>query len=136
MRNEVISSKVEHLPINTMDNIIDIKAYSDIMKLFRVTTLVIRFVKNVFRKIKGDNLNLNSYIDAKEICETKVHWVKANQLRLLKSENYEHLSKNLSLIFDKESIIRCYSRLENETENKHPIMLSRNHDLTKVVVLK
>ena len=136
MKNEVISSKVEHLPINTMDNIIDIKAYSDIMKLFRVTTLVIRFVKNVFRKIKGDNLNLNSYIDAKEICETKVHWVKANQLRLLKSENYKHLSKNLSLIFDKESIIRCYSRLENETENKHPIMLSRNHDLTKLLVLK
>ena len=25
MKNEVISSKVEHLPINTMDNIIDIK---------------------------------------------------------------------------------------------------------------
>ena len=77
-----------------------------------------------FRKIKGDNLNLNSYVDAKEICEAKVHCVKANQLRLLKSENYEHLSKNLTLKFDKESNIRCYSRLENETENKHPIMFS------------
>ena len=107
MKNELISSKVEHLPINTMDNIIDIKGYSNVMKLFRVTALVIRFVKNVFRKIKGDNLNLNSYIDAKEICETKVHWVKANQLRLLKSKNYEYLSKNLSLKFDKENIIRC-----------------------------
>ena len=68
--------------------------------------------------------------------EAKVHWVKANQLRLLKSKNYEHLSKNLSLKFDKENIIRCYSRLENEIENKHPIMLSRNHDLTKLLVLK
>ena len=43
-----------------MNNIIDIKGYSDVMKLFRVTALVIRFVKNLFRKIKGDNLNLNS----------------------------------------------------------------------------
>ena len=68
--------------------------------------------------------------------EAKVHWVKANQLRLLKSKTYEHLSKNLSLKFDKENIIRCYSRLENEIENKHPIMLSRNHDLTKLLVLK
>ena len=68
MKNEVISSKVEHLPINTMDNIIDIKGYSDVMK-----SLVIRFVKNLFRKIKGDNLNLNSYVDAKKICEAKVH---------------------------------------------------------------
>ena len=136
IKNEVISSKVEHLLNNTMDNIIDIKGYSDVMKLFRVTALVIRFVKNLFRKIKGDNLNFNSYIDAKEICEAKVHWVKPNQLRLLKSENCEYLSKSLSLKFDKENIIRCYSRLENETENKHPIMLSRNHDLAKLLVLK
>ena len=90
-----------------MDNIIDIKGYSDVMKLFRVTALVIRFVKNIFRKIKRDNLNLNNYVDAKEICEAKVHWAKANQLRLSKSENYEHLSKNLSLTFDKENIICC-----------------------------
>ena len=68
MKNEVISSKVEQLPINTMDNIIDIKGYSDVTK-----SLVIRFVKNLFRKIKGDNLNLNSYVDSKKICEAKVH---------------------------------------------------------------
>ena len=96
-----------------------------------------RFVKKVFRKIKGDNLNLNSYAYAKEICQAKkVHCVNANQLHLLKSDNYEHLLKNLSLKFDKENIIRCYGRLENETENKHLIMLSQNHDLTKLLVLK
>ena len=44
--------------------------------------------------------------------------------------------KNPSLKFDKENIIRCYGRLANETENKHPIMLSQNHDLTKLIVLK
>ena len=136
IKNEVISSKVEYLPINTLDNIIGIKGYSDVVKLFRVTALVIRFVKNLFRKVKGDNLNLNSYVDAKEICKAKDHWVKANQVRLLKSDNYEHLKKNLSLKFDKENIIRCYGRLENKTENKHPIMLPRNHDLTKLLVLK
>ena len=38
--------------------------------------------------------------------------------------------------FDKDNIVRCYGRLENETENKHPIMLSRNHDLAKLLVLK
>ena len=67
-----------------MDNIIDIKGYSDVTKLFRVTALVIRFVKNLFRKVKDDNMNLNSYIDAKEICKAKVHRVKANELRLLR----------------------------------------------------
>ena len=61
--------------------------------------------------------------------------LKANQIRL-KSDNYEHLSKNLSLKFHKENIIRCYGRLKNEAENKHRIMLPRNHDLTKLLVLK
>ena len=51
IKNELICSKVEHLPI-IMDNIIDIKGYSDVMKLFRVTALVIRFKKNLFRKKK------------------------------------------------------------------------------------
>ena len=88
IKNEVIYSKVEHLPINTMDNIIDIKDYSDVIKLFRVTALVIRFVKNLFRKIEGDYLHLNSYVDAKKICKAKVQWVKGNQFSLLKSENY------------------------------------------------
>ena len=44
--------------INTMDNIIDIKGYGDIMKFFLVTGLVTRFLKNLFRKTKGNNLNL------------------------------------------------------------------------------
>ena len=60
-----------------------------------------------------------------EVISSKVHWVKPNQLRLLKSENYEYFWKNFSLKFDKENIIRCYSRLENETENKHEITKSR-----------
>ena len=54
---------------------------------------------------------------------------------LLKSENYENLSKNLTLKFDEEKIIRCYSRLENGNKISHPIMLSRNHELTKLIVL-
>ena len=37
---------------------------------------MIKFAKNVFRKIKGDNLNMNSYVNAKEIYEAKVHLVK------------------------------------------------------------
>ena len=55
---------------------------------------------------------------------------------LLKSENYENLSKNLTLKFDEENIISCYRRLENGNKNSHPIILSRNHELTKLIVLR
>ena len=78
IKNEVNSAKFEHLPVNVMHNTIDIKGYSDVIKLFRVTALVVRFAENLLRKIKGNNLNLNSYVDGKEIYEVKVHSVKAN----------------------------------------------------------
>ena len=55
---------------------------------------------------------------------------------LLKSENLENLSKNLTLKFDEENIIQCYNRLENGNRNSHPIRLSRNHEPAKLIVLR
>ena len=136
IKNVVITSnKIEHLTPSTVDNIIKASNYSDINRLFCVTAFVVRFVKNLFRKIKDENLKLFNYADASEIYEAKIHWIKANKLLLSKSENYENLSKNLTLKFDEENI-RCYSRLENGNKNSHPIMLSRNHELTKLIVLR
>ena len=79
-----------------------------------------------------------NYADASEIYEAKIHWLIANQLLLLKSENYEKLDEEniLTLKFDEENIIRCYSRLENGNKNSHPIMLSKNYELTKLMVLR
>ena len=82
---------------------------------------VIRFVKNLFQKVKGKNLKLFNYVNASEIYEVKIYWIKANQLLLLKSENYENLLKNLTLKCDEENINRYYSRLENGNKNSHPI---------------
>ena len=119
MTHEVTSSKVGYITINTIDNTIDIRGYRDIIKVVRVTIFVIKFVKNLFRKIKGDYLNLDSYVDPTEFYEAKVRWVKSHPLSLLKNVNYEHLLKNLSLKFDEESTIRFYGCLQNKTENKH-----------------
>ena len=108
--------------ITTVHNINKASNYSDINQLFRATTFVVRFVKNLFQKVKGKNLKIFNYGDVSQINEAKIHWIKANQLLLLKSENYENLPKNLTLKFDGENIIRCYSRLENGNENSYPIM--------------
>ena len=57
IKNVVITSnKIEHLIPSTIDNIIKASNYSDINRLFRFTAFVVRFVKNLFRKIKGENL--------------------------------------------------------------------------------
>ena len=137
IKNVVITSnKIEHLIPSTTDNIIKASNYIDINRLFRVTAFVVRFVKNLFRKVKRDNLKLFNYAYASEIYKAKIYWIKANQLLLLRNENYENLSKNLTLKFDEENIIQCYSCPENRNKNSHPIMLSRNHELTKLIVIK
>ena len=131
LKNVVITSnKIEHLIPSTVDKIIKTSNYSDINRLFRATAFVMRFVKNLFRKVKGENLKLFNYADASEIYEAKIHWIKANQLLLLKKENYENSSKNLTLKFDEENIIRYYSHLKNGNKN------SNNHELTNFITLK
>ena len=52
---------------------------------------------------------------------------------LLKNENYENLSKNLTLKFDEENSIRCFNRLDNGNKYNHPIILSKNRELTKLI---
>ena len=69
----IISNKTEHLIPSTVDNIIKASNYNDINRLFRVTAFVVRFVKNLFRKIKGENLKLFNHADATEIYEAKNH---------------------------------------------------------------
>ena len=89
----ITSNKIEHLIPSTVDNIIKASNYSDINRLFRVTAFIVRFVKNLFWKVKVENLKLFNYVDASEIYEAKIHWIKASQLLLLKSENYGNLDK-------------------------------------------
>ena len=58
-KNLVITSdKIKYLKPSTVDNIIKASNYSDINRLFRVTAFIVRFVKNIFRKVKGENLKL------------------------------------------------------------------------------
>ena len=67
-KNLVITSdKIKHLKPSTVDNIIKASNYSDLNRLFRVTAFIVRFVKNIFRKVKGENLKLFNYVDASEI---------------------------------------------------------------------
>ena len=70
--------------------------------MFCVTTFIIRFVKNLFRKVKGENLKLFNCVDASKIYETKIYWIKANQLlplQLTGLETLESASQNFKLRF-------------------------------------
>ena len=71
------------------DDVVDINKFTDLLKLFRVTSMVLRFVKNLKRSVNKEKLHLVKYITVGEINEAKLLWIKANQHVLKKSSNYE-----------------------------------------------
>ena len=60
-------------------NIINIEHFSDLIKLFRLSAWVLRFVTNLKKKHSGRKLNLNRFISTSEIRFVKLLWIQENQ---------------------------------------------------------
>ncbi|KAK3751264.1 hypothetical protein QZH41_001452, partial [Actinostola sp. cb2023] len=68
---------------------------------------------------------------------TAWEWVKSTQNEMQGQENFKQLSKILQIVKDKEGILRCYGRMENaelDIDTREPIILSKNHKLTELIV--
>ena len=130
----VTSIASQQTEINLIENVIDINRYSNLLKLYRVTAYVKRFINNV----KGKSINMNKYLSAKEIKDAENLWVKANQRVLINDSNYEQLKLQLNCSNDPDGIVRTYGRMKNVTcinENaRAPIMLSKDHHLSTLIV--
>ena len=118
-------------------NIIEIEKFSDINKLLRVTSYVVRFVKNVRRKINGENLLLSKHATSEEIKSSKLLWLKENQNYLINESNFDDLKKVLCLQQDDEGLFRSMKRIMNADlpyDTRAPTILSRKHRLTELIV--
>ena len=118
--------------------IIDVNKFNDVLKLFRVTAFVLRFIKNVKKKIKKKEIILKSHVTTIEMSEAKLLWLRDNQSQLKQSKNYLEIKNTLNLHEDDNTLIRSYSRLKNAKipfDSKAPIMLDRNHKLTELLIL-
>ena len=65
--------------VNNIQNIINIGKFSSYKKLLRVTSWVFRFIKNLTKK---KDKNLSPYINADELEEAKLLWLRVNQLEI------------------------------------------------------
>ena len=55
---QVSANKLNHMHVNH-DEVTSVERYSSCNRLFRVTSLVLRFIHNLKAKIKGDNDKIN-----------------------------------------------------------------------------
>ena len=120
----------------SIGNVISIKRYSDIMRLFRVTAFVMRFVYNLKARLSGKSLCLAKYVVTRELVAAQLLWIKDNQIDL--NRNYNNDAKlNLNLKLDKSGVVRSYSRLKNANipfDAKAPIMINSKHKLAELIV--
>ena len=111
--------------------VLDPGRYSSEKKLLRVTAWIIRFAWNCLtkNKVKG---SLNS----EEIRNTKNCWIREAQTELKRQPNYEQLKLRLG-VREVNGILKCFGRWgqsELELETKQPVLLPRNHPLTRLII--
>lgn len=124
-------------PEHSIENLLKPSKYSKLETLLRVTAYVQRFVDNVKRSLKGEEI-LKGLLTAEELDVAEKSWIKHVQASLTKLPKYNKMKRSLSLFVDDEQLIRCHGRIEKSNlpnETKFPMLLPSDHDFTNLVVL-
>ena len=98
-----------------LSNVIDIKKFSKLQKLLRVTTWVMRFIRNLKAKRLRNERDMYS-LSVKEINGAEIEWIKDTQKSLTEKDNFEKQKKSLG-IYQVDGILVCKGRLENSDYN-------------------
>lgn len=115
--------------------------YSSLVKTIRVVAYCFRFIKKIRQE------HLPSYLTTKELDNALKVGIRACQLsaftreldQLTKSKSLHRNSKLLSLcpILDSDGIMRSRGRIQRSSvgyDMKHPIILPKDHNLSKLIV--
>ena len=118
-----------------VSQVIDIDRYSSLGKLLRVTAFTQRFVSNLMRKKKGEELILDRLL-VSEIESAELIWIKEAQTTLKCNQDYPKCKEQLGII-EKEGILVCHGRLGNSElalSAKYPMIFPRDHRFTELVI--
>ncbi len=117
--------------------LIPCNGFSDLRRLLRITTYLLRAVKRF--KLCGKNLSTvpASAISAEEIDMVEVLWVTHVQKKITEQNDFQALRSQLRLFQDDHDLWRCGGRLHNADipySVKYLILLERGHPFTELVV--
>ena len=120
-----------------LDKILNINKFSCHPRLIRITAYVLRFISNIKRRKKKEDLSLKNYVTKEEVKLAEDKWIVSIQ-NIFKSDlkRYDQLNNSLKF-FVENGIIRCRGRLKNSPLNydaKFPIFLPKEHIYTKLYV--
>ena len=123
----------------------ELKRFSTLNKLLRVTAFVIRFVNKTLRRCEI----LCSTFTGSELKEARIQWIKSIQFIQFEQEikclnhnkQHNHLSRirQFGLYIGDDKLLRCQGRLGNsnlELCSKEPIILFSNHCFVELLILE
>ena len=119
-------------------NIITCEACSNVDRLLRVTSFVLRFVNNLKNKLNKTELIVGN-LQSEEISCSLNLWCKQAQITLHEESDFKRNKIQLQLFQDEKGLLRCTGRVQNAPiayATKHPILMPRNHHLTKLLVYR
>ena len=122
------------LSSGTSTAILPCENYSCLKRLLRVTAYIQRFT----HAAKGNPVDKNDLtLTADEIQRALIYWIKASQLLMSETADFQQWSRQFQLFLDDSGIWRCGGRLRNAdilNMAKHPILLNKDHHLTTLIV--
>lgn len=118
---------------------IDCEQFNGATKLFRVTALSLKFIRNLkaARNQRRELQNTKPTLTVEEISEAKRLWIREIQESIKHEKNFENLKKQLGLYSGEDDILRCKGRLGNaplDIATRYPILLPRRHHVTRLIV--
>ena len=113
-----------------LDTAIDLKTFSNLKRLLRVTAYVLRF---------ASRSNQRGELTAAELKNAGVAWANSEQKRFAENDTnkFTKSANNLRLMLDHNEIVRCRGRLAKSAlpfDQKHPIFIPQS-PLARLVVL-
>ena len=111
--------------------------HCNLPRLLRVTAYVLRAVDRFKTRLDQPSDTVHSSLTPQEIASVERLWIAHSQRELARRKVYDTLKKQLGLFQDEKGLWRCGGRLQNADISysaKHPILLSRSHPFTALIV--
>lgn len=127
----LVNAQVPSTPC--LSQAIDPERYSSAYRLFRVTGLVLKFI----RRLRGHSDRLVTDAPTQESSlsdfeQARLHWIRDCQSRLQGDSRFPLWKRHLDLFVDESGVWRCGGRMSKSclsTSAKTPILLDRSHYL-------
>ncbi len=111
--------------------------FSSLGRLVRVTAWIQRFLANC--RLDKENRALGDTLDPDELMKAENWWLRKTQMESFPMGEKQQTLVQLNPKKDEDGLLRAYGRLQNASElprdAKYPILLPKDHAITKLVIV-